>query len=266
MAMAYLRAVMAVLIISLGSFNLQLVGLGKEPAEKRVVINSNGWKIVGDLLVPKSNRPVPAVILLNKAAGDRRVYERLARHLADNGIASLRVDLRGHGDSINKGKFIPGNEGALTLIEGTEEDVTSAFRYLKTVPGVDAQKIGFVGASYSGEGMAVSARKYGYGKAYVALSPGSFSEESMEAIDPSGIPWLFVKSTEEGAKSLKAFFPLLRQKSRTAQIIEVAGTEHATDILSAHVELTEMIAVWFKYHLRSGSQLPSNNSFNLTRN
>lgn len=249
--MAYPRIVTASLIIFVSLFSPDLVGLGKAPArEKRIVVESSGWKIVGDLLVPKSQRPVPAVILLNKAAGDRRVYEPLARHLADNGIASLRIDLRGHGQSVNKGKFVPGNQDSLALTEGGDEDVTAAFRYLKTVSGIDTQKIGFVGASYSGEEMAVSARKYGYGKAYVALSPGSFSEESMEAIDRSGAPYLFIKSTEEKARSLKDFFQVLRQKSRTAQIMEVVGTQHATDILSAHSELAEMIAVWFKYHLR----------------
>lgn len=214
------------------------------------MVESGGWELAGDLVVPKSERPVPAVILLNKAAGDRRAYEGLARRLAENGVASLRIDLRGHGESVNKGKFVPGSQGALSLIEGSDQDVTSAFRYLKTVPGVDGQKIGFVGASYSGEEMAVSARKHGYGKAYVALSPGSFSVESMEAIDGSGLPWLFVKSAAERAKSLQDFFPLLRRKSRTAQLMEVAGTEHATDILGAHPELAEMIAVWLRHHLR----------------
>jgi dienelactone hydrolase len=189
------------------------------------------------------------VILLNKAAGDRKAYATLATLLAARGIASLRVDLRGHGESINKGKFIPFDEKSLALTEGADEDVTSVFRYLKTVPGIDTQKIGFVGASYSGEEMAVSARKYGYGKAYVALSPGSFSEESIAALDRTGIPWLFIKSSDERARSLKEFFSVLRQKSRTAQFMEVAGTEHATDILGAHPELAEIIAVWLKHYL-----------------
>jgi len=242
----------ALLAVTVGLFGVQFVVSGKAPdkGERRVVVESGGWKLVGDLIVPKSKRPAPAVILLNKAAGDRRAYESLARHLAENGIASLRIDLRGHGESVNKGKFVPGSQDALSLIEGSDEDVTAAFRYLKTVSGIDGQRIGFVGASYSGEEMAVSARKYGYGKAYVALSPGSFSEESMEAIDRSGLPWLFIKSTGERAKSLQDFFPLLRHKSRTAQLMEVAGTEHATDILGAHPELAEMIAVWLKHHLR----------------
>jgi dienelactone hydrolase len=249
--MKLFRAATAILIIVGGCLSVQSVALGKTAVrnERRIVVDSDGWKIVGDLLVPKNKRPVPAVILLNKAAGDRRVYERFAIHLGEQGIASLRIDLRGHGESLNKGKFVPGSQDALSVIEGADKDVTAAFQYLKTVSGIDAQKIGFVGASYSGEEMAVSARKYGYGKAYVALSPGSFSEESMEAIDRSGIPWLFVKSTEERARSLKDFFPLLRQKSRTAQTMEVVGTDHATDILSAHTELAEMIAVWFKYQL-----------------
>jgi dienelactone hydrolase len=249
--MAYVRAGFFFLIAAVGFCSLQPIGLGEVIAkDKRIVIDSNGWKIVGNLLVPKSNRLVPAVILLNKAAGDRRAYDNLARQLAEKGIASFRVDLRGHGESINRGKFVPGNEGAVALIEGSDEDVTAAFRYLKTVPGIDAQRIGFVGASYSGEMMAVSGRKYGYGKAYVALSPGSFSEESMEAIDRSGVTWIFIKSAEERAKSVKELFPLVRQKSRTAQIMEVNGTEHATDILTAHSELAGMIAVWFKHHLR----------------
>ncbi len=246
--MTRVKLLTAFLIVVLS--HTQLLGLGKEPKERRIVVNSNGWEIVGDLLVPKSKRLVPAVILLNKAAGNRRVYEHMARHLAENGIASFRVDLRGHGESINKGKFVPGSQNSLSIIEGSDEDVTAAFRYMKMVPGIDAQKIGFVGASYSGEEMAVSARNYGYGKAYVALSPGSFSEESMGAIDRSGVPWLFFKSTEERAQSLKDFFQLLRQKSRIAQTMEVVGTKHATDILSAHPELAEMIAIWFKYQLR----------------
>ncbi|MCI0487163.1 MAG: hypothetical protein L0229_11250 [Blastocatellia bacterium] len=218
--------------------------------ETRVVVESDGWKIVCDLVVPASERPVPAVILLNKAAGERRVYSDLAARLAERGIASLRVDLRGHGESINKGKFIPYDEKSSALtIKPSDEDVTAVHRYLKTVRGIDAQRIGFVGASYSGESMAIAARKSGYGSAYVALSPGSFSDESMEAIDGSHVPWLFVKSVDEKAPPMKDLFTVLREKSRKAQTIEVSGTEHATNIFAAHPELAEIIAVWFKHNL-----------------
>lgn len=229
-----------ILTFSISSFALQ--------KETRVVIENDGWKLVGDLLIPKSKKPSPAVILLNKANGTRNVYENLAKHLAKNGIASLRIDLRAHGESINKGKFgLPFDEKLRELLVGSDTDISAAFEYLKKMKGIDPSRIGFVGASYSGEEMAVAGRKSGYGKAYVALSPGSFSEESLNALDSSRAAWLFITSAEE--KFLKGFLNDLRLKSKTAQTMEMAGDKHATDILDSTPELAEMLAVWFKYHL-----------------
>lgn len=107
----------------------------------------------------------------------------------------------------------------------------AAFRYLRSVRGVDAKRIGFVGASYSAEAMVACAREYEYGRAYVALSPGSFSEESMDSIDRRGIPWLFVESAQERSGVMQDFLAVSRRRSRTAQTVEVGGTGHATDIL-----------------------------------
>ena len=217
--------------------------------ETRVVIENDGWKLVGELLVPKSKKPVPAVILLNKANGNRRIYEKLARHLTNNGIASLRVDLRGHGESINKGKFVPFQENSPDILNDNDKDIFAITQYLKAAKGIDSNRIGLVGASYSGAEMAVSGRKNGFEKAYVALSPGSFSDESVKSIDSRKAAWLFIKSVDEPARTLKDFFSLVRQKSKTAQTMEVAGDKHATDILDSNTELAEMIAVWFKYRL-----------------
>lgn len=224
-------------------------GVFADDTEKQVVIENDGWKLVGDLKIPKSKKPAPAVILLNKANGTRKVYENLAKHLAENGVASLRIDLRGHGESINRGKFVPFQENSPDILNDNDKDIFVITQYLKTVKGIDATRIGYVGASYSSEEMAVSARKNGYGKAYIALSPGSFSEESINAIDSSKASWLFIKSAEERAKTLKDFFSILRQKSKMAQTMEVAGSNHATDILDSNPELAEIIAVWFKYRL-----------------
>ncbi|MEO6390578.1 MAG: alpha/beta hydrolase, partial [Pyrinomonadaceae bacterium] len=140
--------------------------------EKRVVVESDGWRLVGELRIPRASRPMSAVILLNKANGDRKVYVELAQRLADRGIASLRIDLRGHGESINKGKFVPFQENSTDILKDTDKDIVSVIEYLSSVKGIDAKRIGVVGASYSGEEMAVAGRQRGYAKAYVALSPG----------------------------------------------------------------------------------------------
>ncbi len=72
----------------------------------RVEIGSEGWTLVGDLTSPQ-NTPLKAIaLLLHKAAGDRKAYATMAEAMATTGIASLRIDLRGHDDSINLG--VPG--------------------------------------------------------------------------------------------------------------------------------------------------------------
>lgn len=82
--------------------------------QERITIDSGGWKLIGDILLPDTITPVPVVILLNKAAGNRTVYGELSAHLLKNGIGSLQIDLRGHGESINRGRFTP-EEGTLIL-------------------------------------------------------------------------------------------------------------------------------------------------------
>ena len=78
---------------------------GSPGDDTRVVIESRGWQLIGDLCIPGSEKRCPAVLLLNKAAGDRTVYDELARQLAARGIASLRLDLPGHGESVNLGRL-----------------------------------------------------------------------------------------------------------------------------------------------------------------
>lgn len=217
--------------------------------ETRVIIDSDGWQLVGDLRLPASERPVPAVLMLNKAAGDRSAYRELARQLAARGVASLRLDLRGHGESTNLGRFIPGERPRSPLIWDSEVDVIAAHEYLRSHPGIDGDRVGVVGASYSGEEMAEAGRKHGYAQAYVALSPGSFSEESIMGIDASGVPWLFVASKNE--RFLQEITASVQERSQTVELVIVPGTRHATDILEAHPDMPERVAVWLAHRLRA---------------
>lgn len=211
--------------------------------ETRVVIESGGWRLVGDLRLPASDQPSPAVLLLNKATGDRRAYTTLASDLADRGVATLRLDLRGHGESINLGRFVPGDTTrSEEIIWKAEADVIAASRYLKKHPRIDANRIGVVGASYSGEEMAEAGQIAGYARAYAALSPGSFSEKSIAAVDASGVPWLFVVSKNE--RFLHEIAAAILENSRTAEILFVPGEQHATDLLDDRPDLAERVAVW----------------------
>jgi dienelactone hydrolase len=239
------------LLLGLGVLFLQARpahGQDAAPEASRVVIESDGWHLVGDLLLPAAGRPLPGVLMLNKAAGDRSAYREFADQLAARGVASLRLDLRGHGESTNLGSFVPGEQRRDPKIWDAEADVTAALRYLRAHPAVDAERLGVVGSSYSGEEMAEAGRAEGYARAYVTLSPGSFSEASIQGIDASGVPWLFIAANND--RFLAEITDALREQSRTVELLLVPGTGHATDLLQEHPELAERIAVWLAHELR----------------
>ena len=54
--------------------------------DERVVLESNGWRLVGEWRAPPGSKPVPAVLLLHRAAGSRGEYAELARALAGRGL------------------------------------------------------------------------------------------------------------------------------------------------------------------------------------
>jgi dienelactone hydrolase len=220
--------------------------------ETRVVVESDGWRLVGDLLVPSAAQPLPGVLLLNEAAGDRTVYRELAQQLAARGIASLRLDLPGHGESTNRGRFVPGERERDPMIWDAEVQVLAAQRYLMSRPEVAGERIGIVGASYSGEEMAEAGRTGGYAQAYVALSPGSFSDESVRGIDGSGVPWLFIVSNNE--RYLTEITAAVQAESHTVELLILPGTEHAADILDVHPDMAERVAVWLAAQLGSSAR------------
>lgn len=211
-----------------------------------VVIENDGWRLIGNMVRPATGARTAAVLLLNKANGDRRAYAGLARELARRGVSSLRLDLRGHGESTNLATFVPTLANAAS--EGEERDVAAALRWLRAHQLVDSTRIGVVGASYSGEAMAAAARA-GYGaRAYVALSPGSLSEETIAGIDPGALPWLIVVSKNE--RFLRGVVAAVREHSRSATVAEMDGAAHASDILVTHPELAAGIADWLAARLR----------------
>ncbi len=229
-------------------------GQGHDRGAVRQVITSGGWQLVGDLVVPASPEPVPAVLLLNQAAGDRTAYVELAGFLAERGVASLRLDLRGHGESVNLGRFVPGERRRDPMIWDAEQDVSAALAHLRALPGVDGDRLAVVGASYSGEEMAEAGRLGGYAQAYVALSPGSFGEASIRGMDASGASWLFVASREE--RFLKEITAAVLREGRSAEVVIVPGSGHGAGLLEGKPDLAERVAVWLADHLQRRPRNP----------
>jgi uncharacterized protein len=102
--------------------------------------------IAGTLNVPDGVSNAPAVLLLHGFGSSKDevggMYARVAKALADKGVASLRIDFRGFGKS-------DGDTGA-TTVDMQVEDAKTAVAFLGKTEGVDNARIGTLGFSLGG--------------------------------------------------------------------------------------------------------------------
>ncbi len=124
----------------------------KLPYREEEISFTNGENtFAGTLTIPETGGKHPAVILITGSGAQNRdeeimgfkPFKIIADHLSRYGIAVLRYDDRGFGES--KGKTV--NEST-TMDFAT--DVEKAFAYLKGRSDIDASKIGLLGHSEGG--------------------------------------------------------------------------------------------------------------------
>jgi alpha/beta superfamily hydrolase len=132
-----------------------LAALAAPPAlaqsEETVTIDTPLGPVIGTLETPAGD-PAPVVLLFHGFTGsrdelpvegtDEGVFSRTARLLAEQGIASLRIDFRGSGES--PGAF------ADTTFEGQVADGLAALAWAEANPAVDGQRLAVLGWSQGG--------------------------------------------------------------------------------------------------------------------
>jgi dipeptidyl aminopeptidase/acylaminoacyl peptidase len=118
--------------------------------ETPVTFECKGQQIVGMLHLPEGRARCPAAVLLHGFTGTkveaRRMFVKLSRALAGHGIASLRFDYRGSGDSA--GEF-----EEMTL-RSEIADSLEAIGFLSRQKRVNSRRLALVGLSF---GAAVAA-------------------------------------------------------------------------------------------------------------
>ena len=118
--------------------------------ERAILFQSGEVTLAGTLtLPPNADAPLPAVLMLHgSGAVDRNenassilidAFNTIASHLVDEGIASLRYDKRGVGES--EGSF---SDASMTDLLS---DARAAFEYLKARPEIDADRVYLLGHS-----------------------------------------------------------------------------------------------------------------------
>lgn len=127
-----------------------------------------GLKLAGTLTTPDAAQPCPLVILLHGFTGwkEEKHIETLAEALCDAGIAALRFDAPGSGES--EGTFE--HDYTMTNYIAVVEDV---LKFAQSLPGVDATRIGIWGHSMGGFVALASAVKYSDIEAVCCCQPSS---------------------------------------------------------------------------------------------
>lgn len=210
--------------------------------ENKVVIESEGWQLVGNLELPEGKGPFPAVLLLHQFNRTRSVYTGLAKELSQRGIASLRIDLRGHGESTNKGRV------HRDMLMNTWPDVVAALKYMKSLDEINSDKIGTVSASYSGEAVAHAGREIGYPAANVVLSSSTMTAESIAALKDSEAQWWFVAAKDDPGAARNMEKAADSAKFAELKLFESGG--HGTNLFGPYPELVTEIADWLAAKLK----------------
>lgn len=112
--------------------------------KESIVFEIDGQKLFGIMHLPLIQGKVPAVLMFHGLAGNKtgrfRIYVNLATALAKAGIASLRVDFRGCGDS--DGEFSD------ATVKSFIKDANVSLQHLINHPGIDPERIGLFGRSF----------------------------------------------------------------------------------------------------------------------
>ncbi|NGX62143.1 MAG: Multifunctional-autoprocessing repeats-in-toxin [Chlamydiae bacterium] len=137
-----------------------------------VTFENGGEKIFGVLHRPIDNVLAPVVLIFHGFAssklGSNRCYVTLAEAFAKEGIASLRIDFRGSGDS----------EGSLAELsfEDLVSDATASVSFLENLEGIDTSRLGIFGASLGGTLAILSQKKSLSAKALALWAPVASGE------------------------------------------------------------------------------------------
>jgi dienelactone hydrolase len=217
---------------------------------KEVSLQSqDGYKLHADLVLPDQSmrkRPLPGVVLLHSALGDRHIFENLVRSLVGKGVAVLNLDWRGRGQSIERGYYfdLPGDERRRAHL-----DVRAAVDFLAAEKAVDAQRIGIVAMVLSGKYGMLAAVKDVRVKTFVVLTGFVSEGAEQEQINGMKIPVLYLLSggRPKVTKAMMDHYALT--KPYGSQVFMHSGSEHGFHLIDKDRGWELLIVNWLNDHL-----------------
>jgi pimeloyl-ACP methyl ester carboxylesterase len=204
-------------------------------------------------------KPGPGVLLLHQSNRDRKSWDTVAAQLANAGINTLTLDMRGFGES----------GGTRAESKRLPDDVDTALKFLMSQPGVEPQVIGLGGAGWFGVLYSVeAARRHPKEIKSLVLMSGETGRDGLQFLhQASQLPELFVFSDADEYPPTQDAMKLLyvTASSPSKKLVHYSATEdapwlwyetsdpkkvpahggHGTDMFQVHPELAGIIVNWF---------------------
>lgn len=252
-----------------------------------VVFRSAGQQIVGIWHRPDGEGPFPAVVFLHGFTGNKaeshRIFVQQARRLARIGIASLRFDFRGSGDS--EGEFRD------MTISGEIADARAAFSWVVSRQDADPNRLGLLGMSLGGLVAAFAAAERQDLRALVLWNPVADAAAARErrrtatsdaelrefgvvnnagyavglnflaeldrldpvsALAPTQVPVLIVNGTADDVvppSDSRAYRDALSAKGARCRLHEIHGADHTFTAFPWTEECLTVTTDWFRQWL-----------------
>ena len=245
---------LAVLVFSVQGFEDSAFGQGR----KVLLTTKDHYQISGTLTEPSGQATASAVVLLHMFKQTKESWAPLLGPLAANGITSLAIDMRGHGDS----RIGPDGSDNSIRMEGRDsslfklmsKDAEAAVRYLID-QGANVNRIGLVGASV---GCSVALQVVAEGgvpiRAVVLMTPGTEylglrSLDDLRKWPARALPLLILSSREEAAKGALAIYQPRRDKGAELKLFDQQQI-HGTYMFGEVDGMEELIATWLAAKLQ----------------
>jgi dienelactone hydrolase len=206
--------------------------------------SDDGWTLHGLLRLPDgadAAARVPGVLLVHGAKHDQQTYHFMAREIAKHGMAALRFDWRGKGQSFRAEVTADQDE--------MWRDVKAAIEFFASQPAVDGSRLGAVAATLA----CINTLQASLGdprmKTVVLLTALEPNDEVRRLLNSSDVPLFAIASLEDNnyqrgslADSTRLVYRLSKSKQSELLLYDDAG--RGSEMLKAKPELQPMILRW----------------------
>jgi len=158
---------------------------------------------------PSKPGPFPCVVVLDITGGNQKLSRVIARHLAQNGIGGLFVQMAYYGPrhppGTNKRLLSADFAGTFEAIRQTVLDLRRAAAWMEARPEIDKNNLGIMGTSLGSFMAALTAEmEPRYGKVAVLLGGGGFVDGYYN--HPKAAPLVKIFEALGGSKEMAAKF------------------------------------------------------------